>query len=226
MCDMTHMHMWHVMNKWVSHIWLSHATLDWVMSHIGLSHGTLMDESFHTHERDWGRSRARGEDIMSPGTESCHLGLSRVTYDWVMSHMTESCHIWLSHVTYDWVLSHMTELWWTSQVTLVNQTGGDREREGKGSHRSRSQSPDHHLLRLSTHSCRTYKRVMPHVRMSCVIYGSRNIIAIAYNHHIIVYCVWVHIHVVHMKESCRAYKWVVSHMNVSCRTYDCIMSHI
>ena len=94
MCDMTHLHMWHVTHQWVLHIWLSHATLDWVMSHIELSHGTHMDESFHTHERDWGRSRARGEDIVSPGTESCHIWLSyneRVkSHKWIKPEEIES----------------------------------------------------------------------------------------------------------------------------------------
>ena len=68
--------------------------VDRVMSHIELSHGTHMDESFHTHERDWGRSRARGEDIVSPGTESCHIWLSyneRVkSHKWIKPEEIES----------------------------------------------------------------------------------------------------------------------------------------
>jgi len=61
------------------HIWMSHATYEWVTSH--------MNESY----------------LMGLFGHVCHF-----SNEWVMSQLTMPMYVWMSLVTYEWVISYMT----------------------------------------------------------------------------------------------------------------------
>ena len=92
----------------ISHMWMNHATHEWVMSQI-----------WRSHDATW-----EGRVTYIKDSFLCAIWL--ITYEWVMS------HIWMSHVThmneschtYEWVTSHM----WMSHIAHMNESCDTHEK--------------------------------------------------------------------------------------------------